>query len=205
MKPCLSAFPALLAACSSCAEARPSPAPIGEAPEAAAEADPDACAGLALADGFDFPVGPPDATGYYDAQPFGRNEHLASDWNGDGGGDTDFGAPAHSVADGIVTDVDRFGGGWGTVVRIAHRTSDGCVESLYAHLSGLDVQPGDAVGRGDRIGAIGDADGVYWAHLHLEIRDRAGLPLGRGYGRPHGHVDPTAYIRAHRPKERDGS
>ena len=25
------------------------------------------------ADGFDFPVGPPDARGWYDAQPFGKN------------------------------------------------------------------------------------------------------------------------------------
>ena len=36
---------------------------------AAFAADP--CHGLPPADGFDFPVGPPDAAGYYDAQPFG--------------------------------------------------------------------------------------------------------------------------------------
>ncbi|MBL4587064.1 MAG: hypothetical protein JKX84_08430, partial [Flavobacteriales bacterium] len=29
-----------------------------------------------ISDGFDFPVGPPDAKGYYNAQPFGKNEHL---------------------------------------------------------------------------------------------------------------------------------
>ena len=41
-----------------------------------------------VAAGFDFPVGPPDAQGYYDAQSFGRNRHLGEDWNGNGGGNS---------------------------------------------------------------------------------------------------------------------
>ena len=44
--------------------------------------------GIPVSDGFDFPVGPPDAKGYYDAQSFGKNRHLGSDWNGVGGGNT---------------------------------------------------------------------------------------------------------------------
>src|SRR5262245_21661860 len=38
---------------------------------------------------FDFPVGPPDAKGYYDARPFGRKGHMGSDRNGANGENTD--------------------------------------------------------------------------------------------------------------------
>ena len=74
------------------------------------------------------------------------------------------------------------------------------VESLYAHLATIEVARGDVVTRGHRIGTIGDAGGRYPAHLHLELRDRVGLPLGRGYGaETRGYLDPTAFIRARRP------
>jgi murein DD-endopeptidase MepM/ murein hydrolase activator NlpD len=153
----------------------------------------------ALADGFDFPVGPPGAAGYRDAQPFGVNRHLGSDWNGVGGANTDYGDPVHAIAAGEVVEASDVGGGWGQVVRIVHATAEGPVESLYAHLSATDVEVGDLVTRGQRIGAIGDAGGVYLAHLHLELRVVAGRPLGGGYGTPDGQVDPTGFIQAHRP------
>ncbi len=34
-----------------------------------------------IANAFDYPVGKPDAVGYYNAQPFGKNHHLGDDWN----------------------------------------------------------------------------------------------------------------------------
>src|SRR5262245_17826827 len=74
-----------------------------------------------LADSFDFPVGPPDAAGYRDAQAFGENDHLGEDWNGLGGGDTDLGDPVYSAANGLVLFAEDIGGGWGNVVRVAHR------------------------------------------------------------------------------------
>lgn len=163
-----------------------------------APADP--CPAATVADGFDFPVGAPDAVGYYDAQPFGRNHHLGHDWNGEGRGNSDLGDPVHAVADGVVTEATDVGGGWGRVLRVAHRTDAACVESLYAHLDRFDVAVGDTVRRGAVVGSIGDAHGVYVAHLHFELRDRVGAPLGGGYGRPGGHVDATAFIAANRPE-----
>ncbi len=159
---------------------------------------------LPLADGFDYPVGPPDAQGYYDAQPFGVNAHLGSDWNGTGGGDSDLGDPIFAIADGEVTLVRDVGGGWGKLVRIAHRYDDqgavDTVESLYAHLDEHRVAAGDRVSRGDRIGTMGNAGGRYPAHLHFELRSHPQLPLGRGYGAPGWrYLDPTAFIEAHRP------
>ncbi|MEM6929170.1 MAG: M23 family metallopeptidase [Myxococcota bacterium] len=158
----------------------------------------DPCHGLSDAEHFDFPVGAPDARGYYDAQPFGANRHLGSDWNAATGGDSDLGAPVFAVARGRVTEVRDHGGGWGRVVRVVHRHEGRCVESLYAHLSSVDVVVGQPVLRGVRLGGIGNVGGRYLAHLHFEIRTQAGLPLGGGYGVPEGHVDPTAFIEARR-------
>lgn len=153
--------------------------------------------------GFDWPVGPPDAAGYYDAQPFGDNAHLGEDWNGLGGGDTDLGDPVHAIADGIVSAAADEGGGWGNVVRIAHECGDrpgARVESLYAHLDRIDVVPGAVVLRGQPIGTIGTAGGQYLAHLHLELRPIVGAPLGQGYGERTGYLAPSDFIARHRPR-----
>lgn len=158
-----------------------------------------------LADGFDLPVGPPDGTGYRDAQAFGVNAHLGEDWNGLGGGDTDLGDPVHAIADGVVTHAWDHRGGWGPVVRIVHRhrEPDGrerVVESLYAHLDTMAVREGQTVRRGEPIGTLGDAHGAYLAHLHLELRGRPELPLGGGYSSDQaGWLDPTVFISLRRP------
>lgn len=172
--------------------------PTGEVAGAEAAAG----SGAAACAGFDFPVGPPDASGYYDAQPFGANDHLGNDWNGDGGGNTDLGDPVHSIAAGVVRIASDLGGGWGNVVRVVHACGEvpgGEVESLYAHLDAIDVREGQRVARGERLGTIGTAGGQYRAHLHLELRARPGLPLGGGYGADTaGYLDPTEFIRRHR-------
>ena len=160
---------------------------------------------IPLSDGFDYPVGWPDAHGYYDAQGFGRNDHLGEDWNGNGGGNTDYGDPVVSIAHGTVSFVGDLGGGWGKVIRVFHIYQDHGeyrrIESFYAHLSEIKVKKGDRVLRGQRLGAIGDADGVYIAHLHFELRDAVGLPHGPGYSAvTDGWISPSDFIQAHRPR-----
>lgn len=183
-----------------------SPAPIVEAaalnPRPAPP--PTLSASCPQPDGFDFPVGPPDGRGYYNAQVFGATHHLGDDWNGTGGGNSDKGDPIHSIANGIVVSAFDGGPGWGNVVRILHRAAGpdpGWVESLYAHLETMNVRQAQVVRRGQKIGTMGDAGGRYTAHLHFEIRTRPGLPLGGGYARDtHGYTDPTAFIRSQRPR-----
>ncbi|OHD60785.1 MAG: hypothetical protein A2014_03120 [Spirochaetes bacterium GWF1_49_6] len=155
-------------------------------------------------DGFDFPVGPPDAKGYYDAQPFGQNYHLGEDWNGNGGGNSDLGDYVFSIADGIVVYADDAQGGWGNVVRIVHNTGTAgqpaYVESLYGHLKDIMVNRFEIVKRGQVIGTIGNLDGFYLAHLHFEIRTNIYLGNGFGYSmNKSGYVPPTEFIKAHRP------
>jgi murein DD-endopeptidase MepM/ murein hydrolase activator NlpD len=156
--------------------------------------------GLAAADGrFDWPLSPPDGLGYYDVQPFGRNRHLGADLNDRAGKDS--GAPVHAIADGCVVFAQDIWRGWGNVVRVVHVLPEGAVvESLYAHLDRVDVNVGQWVPRGLVLGTVGDAHHAYSPHLHLEVRDRVGMPQGHGYGEPapRGYVDPMAFIAGHR-------
>ncbi len=159
-----------------------------------------------IADGFDFPVGPPNAKGYYNAQGFGKNDHLGDDWNGTGGGNTDLGDPIFSIANGYVVSTEHHGPGWGNVIRVIHYTEgkDQFVESLYAHCAKMNVKRGDWIKRGQQIGTIGNADGTYWAHLHLEIRTIVDMDLGGGYSKETtGLIDPTTFIKGNRPKQKD--
>lgn len=153
--------------------------------------------------GFDFPVGKPDAKGYYNAQGFGKNDHLGDDWNGNGGGNTDMGDPVYAISDGLVTESINYFGGWGNVTRVVHAWKEGekivLRESLYAHGKELKVRKGDWVKRGQEIATIGNAEGVYLAHLHLEVRDSIGRDVGPGYSSNRsGYLDPTAFIKSNR-------
>ncbi len=155
---------------------------------------------IPLSDGFDFPVGKPNAKNYYNAQKFGENNHLGDDWNGKGGGNTDLSDPIYSIANGYVTFSKNIGGGWGNVIRIAHKLENGkMVESLYAHCNERLVQKGENVSKGQKIGTIGTNNGQYLAHLHFEIRNKVGMPIGPGYSsNTKGYVDPTKFIKNNR-------
>ena len=156
-----------------------------------------------ITNSFDFPVGAPNAKHYYNAQKFGKNYHLGDDWNGKGGGNTDLGDPVYASSDGIVSFSKDIKGGWGNVIRIYHnygtKQKPIYVESLYAHLNKRLVKAGSIVKKGRKIGTIGNAGGIYWAHLHFEIRDTLDLPIGQGYSKnTSGYIDPTKFIRSHR-------
>ena len=155
-----------------------------------------------LADGFGFPVGPPDARGYYDAQPFGKNHHLGEDWNGRGGGNSDLGDPIYSVANGVVFFAEDIQLGWGVVVRILHNIGTleepVFIDSLYAHFDEVSVKPGDMVRRGQQIGTMGNCDGLYAAHLHFEMRDQAFMGIGGAYAVDQtGYINPTPFLKTH--------
>ncbi|MEM7659729.1 MAG: M23 family metallopeptidase [Bacteroidota bacterium] len=172
-------------------------------PESAVQEPPPPAPAAWYGDGFDFPVGPPDASGYYDANPFQTNGHLGSDWNGRGGGNSDLGDPVYAMAVGEVLEAYDAGPGWGLVIRMLHPAKDSQafpVEAIYAHLDTMLVQSGDTIARGQQIGTIGNANGAYWAHLHFEIRRTLGMPLGGGYSADtSGFLDPTPFIEASRP------
>ena len=156
-----------------------------------------------IADQFGYPVGKPDAHGYFNAQKFGKNHHLGDDWNGLGGGNSDLGDPIYAISNGYVSYAQEHIPSWGNVIRIVHFLPDSTqVESLYAHCHEMLVEENQWVSIGEKIGTIGNADGRYKAHLHLELRDEVGLPIGKGYdSETKGYLDPTEFIEAHREIE----
>ena len=70
------------------------------------------------------------------------------------------------VGDGVV----EFSGvqnGFGNVVFVRHNGAD---LTVYAHLSRIDVRPGQRVSQGQRIGAVGSTGWATGPHLHFEFR-----------------------------------
>ncbi len=72
-----------------------------------------------------------------------------------------------AVADGEVAETCKFCGNYGNYIIIKHSDQ---LYSQYAHLSQIDVEEGDNVKSGQKIGEIGVTGGVTGPHLHFEIR-----------------------------------
>lgn len=160
---------------------------------------------LALADGFDFPVGKPDANNYRKARGFYPNHHVGEDWNGKGGGDTDKGDPIYSIGRGVVVLSEDIEKGWGNVVIVRHafRDTDGAVrvvDSLYGHLLERKVKLYDKVERGQLVGTMGSNRGMYYAHLHFEIRKNLDIGMNRRKFKMDysNYYSPTSFIKGHR-------
>ena len=111
----------------------------------------------------------PSYTGYY-GRPLegGRKTQGLHGYNG-----IDFGAPVgtpvYASADGVVI-IARYGGwngGYGIYVVITHANG---TQTLYSHLSALTVTQGEAVKKGEVIGAVGSTGKSTGPHLHFEVR-----------------------------------
>jgi murein DD-endopeptidase MepM/ murein hydrolase activator NlpD len=152
-----------------------------------------------ISNGFDFPVGKPNANGYYNAQKFQENNHLADDWNGVGGGNSDLGDAIYAIANGYISETKDYEGGWGNVVRIVHLYDGRLYESLYAHCDTIVVKQNQFIKKGEQIATIGNCNGTYFAHLHLELRDSVDLDIGGGYSTDTtGYLNPTEFITKNR-------
>lgn len=168
---------------------------------------------MKLADGFDFPVGKPNAAGYYKARGMRLRPpvHFGEDWNGTGGGDSDLGDPIYSCADGVVMFAYDVRVGWGRCILIRHAYRDPksgkvkFIDSQYGHLRSMLVKKGDYVKRGQKIGTMGSNRGMYPAHLHFEMRHNLSTGMQReSVSRSLTNwADPTRFIRAHRRLKKD--
>ena len=75
------------------------------------------------------------------------------------------GTPIYAAADGTIQ-FAQYNGGYGNMIIINH---GGRYETLYAHLSKIDVEAGDKVRKGDVIGALGSTGRSTGPHLHYEV------------------------------------
>lgn len=169
-----------------------------------------------IVDGFDFPVGKPDGTGYFVAaglvDPQYRVErgfwHTGEDWNGVKGGDSDLGDPVFAAAHGLVITAQPFNI-WGNIVLLEHVMPTGQkVWSQYAHLKDMFVKRGDIIRRGELVGTIGKGgNNQFLAHLHFEIRLR-NLPASKDGWKTEedretvlrSYAHPTNFIKSFRPR-----
>jgi murein DD-endopeptidase MepM/ murein hydrolase activator NlpD len=78
---------------------------------------------------------------------------------------TRFGKPIHAPADGIVEEV-AFQNDVGRMIRINHGHG---FSTFYGHLSKADVQVGQTVHKGDRIGLVGNTGRSTGSHLHYAV------------------------------------
>lgn len=170
---------------------------------ALANADPNAAL-TRLADGFDFPVGKPAAEGYKISRGFTPNGHLGEDWVGQGGSGTDFRDPVYSIGNGVVTLARDFRRSWGNVIVIRHAyMEEGQVkyaDSLYGHLDRILVREGQQIARGQQIGTIGNAHGLYAPHLHFEIHKNLAIGVVHTMfsGDLTNYYIPSDFINSHR-------
>jgi len=135
---------------------------------------------------------------WYNATNFGETNHLGEDWNKNSGGNTDCGESVYAIGNGTIVYAQDAGPGWGNVVIIEHTLPDGKkIESLYGHLQEILKNSGEVKKR-EQIGKVGNANGKYLCHLHLEIREES-CPMwrqvGGGYaGERKGWLDPSEFI-----------
>ena len=79
------------------------------------------------------------------------------------------GTPIQASGDGKVINIRKLKSGYGTHVIIDHGYG---YQSLYAHMSAVDVKKGQQVKRGQRIGAVGSTGTSTAPHLHYEVIHR---------------------------------
>jgi murein DD-endopeptidase MepM/ murein hydrolase activator NlpD len=157
---------------------------------------------LPVTDEFDTPMRPPDGDGVTISMPYMEKFHWGEDWT-TAKGDAALGEPVYSVADGWVSVAQDFDAAWGKVVFICYRLPDGryppFVEVMYAQLNSFDVAGGQFVKRGQQIGTVGNANGLYKAHLHWEVRNWVGMGLGLCFAdKRDGLLGPSDFLAAHR-------
>lgn len=94
--------------------------------------------------------------------------------------------PVRAVADGVVREAWFEPGGYGNLILLDHPWG----QSLYAHLDGRNVEPGDTVIGGEIIARSGATGKVTGPHLHFGMRV---FPFARtdGWG---GYSDPAPYL-----------
>lgn len=97
--------------------------------------------------------------------PFTRRPtmHYGIDFTGS------IGSPVHVTGDGIVVEAEYSFNGYGKQVVVDHGFG---YKTRYAHLSKINVKPGDAVKRGQVVGLLGNTGKSTGPHLHYEVIHR---------------------------------
>jgi murein DD-endopeptidase MepM/ murein hydrolase activator NlpD len=158
----------------------------------------------AIADRFDFPVGDANGEGCQISRGFNIRGHLGEDWVSAAGPGAIYRAPVHAVGNGVVSLARDFKRAWGNVIVVRHAFYEGgqlkYADSLYAHLDKILVAEGQPITRGQEIGLVGNAHGLYHPHLHFEIHRNTtiGVVHTAATRTMANYVEPSEFIMQHR-------
>ncbi|MEA5644693.1 M23 family metallopeptidase [Cutibacterium granulosum] len=146
------------------------------------KADDDAATSVATSGGATTPI---PAGMYHIGARFGEVGSWARYHTG-----TDFvascGTPVVAATSGIVG--QPTGGSWAGNNIVIHHANGG--STLHAHLSSVDVHPGQAVKAGQHIGAVGETGRAFGCHLHYEY-----YPAGTTPGDVYSAKDALEFLR----------
>jgi len=110
----------------------------------------------------------PNIDGYYLRPVSGsRTQGLHGNNGIDLGGSTGTSVSAAAGGEVLIARDTGWNGGYGKMIVIAHPNG---TQTLYAHLSQVDVVSDEFVTKGERIGAIGNSGRSTGPHLHFEVR-----------------------------------
>ncbi len=117
---------------------------------------------------------PQASSGYYDRPISGR---LTQGYHGRYRA-LDYGAPVGtpvwaSASGTVIASRSGWNGGYGTMIIVSHTNG---TQTLYAHLSQLNVSVGQQVSKGQTIGLSGNTGRSTGPHLHFEIRGGVDIP-----------------------------
>jgi hypothetical protein len=135
-------------------------------------------AGFCVTDGhfyFQRPILPPGNDSVERTYPYASTANGTRDPHHGVEFENEMSTPVYAAADGQVifagSDSNAIYGPWpdyyGNLVVIRHK---GNLFTLYAHLSKVDVEVGEFIGAGEKIGEVGRSGGAIGSHLHFEVR-----------------------------------
>ncbi|WP_180936032.1 M23 family metallopeptidase [Nocardioides ungokensis] len=142
----------------------------------------------AAADGsggsWTFPLGDApyvDTAGFGDCGAHWADCHTGQDFA------APIGTPVMAAGDGVVT-FAGWAGPYGNAIHVLH---SGGTATWYAHLSRIDIRPGQRVHAGQLIGLVGDTGNTTGPHLHFEVR------TGASHSSDGTPIDPLPWLHSH--------
>lgn len=115
--------------------------------------------------------------------PRGGRMHFGADIALAGGD-----VPIYAAASGTVFNA-HYSSSYGNVIFVTHNVNGQTYQTVYAHLSGMQVSTGDRVEQGQRIGTMGNTGDSHGQHLHFELHK------GLWNAAKSNAVDPVPYIQ----------
>jgi hypothetical protein len=132
-----------------------------------------------------------EAFGFFQKNREG-NMHLGTDISKPG--EADFGDTLYSISNGkvilVLTDI----------LMLLHKTEKQYLISVYRHCNEIFVIKGQYIQAAQPVGTIGNCNGAYVSHLHLELRENISLGIETGYSsgkKPIGYLNPMKFIKEH--------